>query len=385
MLACEQSPAGSRDACGGVVEDGGLACGCNSEFLRYQIRLSKEIPPHMKMKSWLLDTERAECRRAPPEPQSSNGNSKGAPSSGLAQAGDASTASSSTTSSTPPSSPLFKLPSTLTAEESDPMLFAIDEKHQPLCPTSTTSLLPFAHHGRNTTLPGHLLPLVPLVIDVGAHDGSDALRFAHEGFTVLSFEPSPMKGETIETNIADAQEEVRNRITLMRAAVSHRVGNATFWVAKYGAGGSEQDMLGQPPWATTTQSACPVDVPVTTLDSIVGERQVLFAKIDAQGHDAEVIAGSQKLIRKGLLKLLQFEVSPGLSVGGPAPYMEALSFLAHLGFSCYICGEKAEKQTASSWLAGLSRIKLMVHDGNQGGYGNVVCDRHGTSTSRRGG
>ena len=65
--------------------------------------------------------------------------------------------------------------------------------------------------------------------------------------------------------------------------------------------------------------------------------------------------------------------------------MEALSFLAHLGFSCYICGEKAEKQTASSWLAGLSRIKLMVHDGNQGGYGNVVCDRHGTSTSRRGG
>ena len=175
-----------------------------------------------------------------------------------------------------------------------------------------------------------------------------------------------------------------DRITLRGMGVSDRQGNTTFWIANYGRGGSEQDMIGVPPWATQG-SVCPVSVPMTTLDAAVGDRPVVFAKVDAQGHDAEVVFGARQLLTGGRLNLLQLEVSPGLAADGGHAYLRAIEMLSSLGFTCYTCetSDTPTAEPASKWIQRLSQRILEVPGlgGDQGGYGNLVCKRARGSTT----
>ena len=170
-----------------------------------------------------------------------------------------------------------------------------------------------------------------LVVDVGAYDGSEAVSFAEAGHDVLSFEPTPSKRATIERAIA--RSRAASRISFQTTALSNASGTMAFWVTSSRKGGAQQDSLNKPAWPATR-----IDVPVTMLDQAVGNRTVIFAKIDTQGNDGRVILGARRLLRHGRLPVLLFEVSPRL--GGPSSlqwYTQAVALLERHGHRCFDC------------------------------------------------
>lgn len=173
-----------------------------------------------------------------------------------------------------------------------------------------------------------------LFVDVGAHDGREALDFAAMGHTVLSFEPSPKKVAHIRHRLT--RDRHGGNVSLIHAALSDHVGNATFLV--HGTG-SEQDTLARDPLGRGKEKA--VTVPLTTLDEAVGpQRRVAFLKCDAQGHDAEVLRGAARLVEERRIDVLLFEVSPRLSLAddGVRAYADLVEWLQLDGkYSCYDC------------------------------------------------
>lgn len=180
-----------------------------------------------------------------------------------------------------------------------------------------------------------------LVIDVGAFDGGDAVAYAKAGHEVLSFEPVPSKHAKIEA--AFRASGVGSQITLHKVALSDHMGAANFSVSKpirksesnrvVGGYGSQQDGM-YVPWS---DGVTLVEVPLVTLDSVVGDREVLHAKIDAQGHDAAVIAGARKLISEHRIESFSIEVAPKLTPD-PEAYTRIVRWVTAQGYACYDCG-----------------------------------------------
>jgi len=183
------------------------------------------------------------------------------------------------------------------------------------------------------------------MLDIGAHDGSDALAFAeHSGHRVYSFEPSPSKVARVRESFAASN--LAPLLTLYPMALSNASGTVDFWVKAMLPGqqgalsstqGSQQDMLSKPEGPATR-----VEVESGRLDSVVGPWQsVLHAKVDAQGHDAEVIFGAEALIASHRLRVLAFEVAPGL--GEISAYVKAVMMLSQHHFQCYQCDSHAHQ------------------------------------------
>lgn len=177
-----------------------------------------------------------------------------------------------------------------------------------------------------------------LTIDVGAHDGTDTLMYAGAGHTVLSFEPSPSKVNVLLKRFQDTGL-VGHRIHFYPVALSDQQGSTVFHVFKnterqnFDKGvGSQQDMIDKPP----TQGFSKVHVRTDILDTHIGDREVLWLKIDAQGHDAQVLMGAKKALAKQQIAALSFEVSPKLAKN-PLSYVDALRYLNDCGYRCHDC------------------------------------------------
>jgi FkbM family methyltransferase len=141
-----------------------------------------------------------------------------------------------------------------------------------------------------------LLPtlLVPgaWVIDVGANVGLYTLRMAHlvgPSGRVVAFEPVASTFEILTTNCRVAG--CRN-VSLINAAASDRCavvsitvprsedGSPNFYQAQITPGGGDQTAL------------------TITVDSLGLTGRVALAKIDAEGHDAEVLYGMASLLER---------------------------------------------------------------------------------------
>ena len=168
-----------------------------------------------------------------------------------------------------------------------------------------------------------------LVIDVGAYDGADAVKFASAGHKVISIEATPAKKHAILKRISRSSHA--DRITFLLAAASRQSGNVTF--TTFGKG-SMQDQIRPHGWTANSHE---VQVPAVTLDSVVGPTaHVLYAKIDAQGHDGAVVLGARGLIATQRLQFISLEVSPRLATN-TSEYVEALALLLAHGYACMDC------------------------------------------------
>mmetsp|Transcript_2788 Transcript_2788/g.4707 ORF Transcript_2788/g.4707 Transcript_2788/m.4707 type:complete len:336 (-) Transcript_2788:320-1327(-) len=175
------------------------------------------------------------------------------------------------------------------------------------------------------------------VIDVGAYDGEDAFLYANAGHVVYTFEPVEWKAKNILARIKKAN--MSKQIVFRQLALSNWTGE-TNYVSHSDNGGpsgpsSYTDSLATP-WNTGNQRTSKVRV--DTLDNIFYDEGKVFVlmKIDAQGHDAEVLAGAAKLLQHGRIQIVVFEVSPYLAPE-PQGYLEAVTRLASLGYLCFDC------------------------------------------------
>lgn len=140
-----------------------------------------------------------------------------------------------------------------------------------------------------------------VVIDCGAYIGAwtdEVLKLAQCKVEVHCFEPSPRNYAKLSKRAFPAH------VVLNQCAL----GSSEGYMPLFLHASSDQDSLHQ----SENMVAADINVPVTTLDSYCAERgieRVSFVKIDAEGHDFEVLKGMQRLFQDGQVDIVQFEYS----------------------------------------------------------------------------
>lgn len=149
------------------------------------------------------------------------------------------------------------------------------------------------------------LPDTANTVDIGANFGLFGVHAGHvaQKGKVVALEPLPSAFELLEKNIA--QNGLNDRVEAVNAAVSQRGGKAKFFVATDGAFSGLRDTGRSPVLDTVTVAKVALDrcEPVKALDRID------FLKIDTEGHENQVLAGSRKTLERARTALVMLEYS----------------------------------------------------------------------------
>jgi FkbM family methyltransferase len=186
-----------------------------------------------------------------------------------------------------------------------------------------------AGHGAtiNTNLISLLLALVPaggVLLDIGANIGSISLPLAVSGRHVLSVEADSVNARLL--GMSALASGVAGRIRVVSAAVSDRVGEATFM--PHGCHGQlvDGDVVG----ATR--------VPLTTVDSLIDAEQlqrVDLVKIDVEGADLDVVRGMTSLAARDDAPHVLVECCPFTLAAYRHTVSELVSQLEEYGYVVY--------------------------------------------------
>lgn len=183
-----------------------------------------------------------------------------------------------------------------------------------------------------------------LVIDVGAYDGSDVtIPALVRGFKVLTYEPVQSKADAIDIGISLANVSVTcdhdiTRFRQLRAgeawfcagvAASNVTGTGIMYLSD---GYGDSLASGAAKNHQSIKHTQPIDL--QRIDSIVDE-DVLLLKVDAQGHEIEVLKGAIGVFQYHRVYFVQLEFYPkGLIASGHRP-VELLTFMESLHYTCY--------------------------------------------------
>lgn len=130
----------------------------------------------------------------------------------------------------------------------------------------------------------HLVPRGGVIVDVGSNIGYYLVLFEKLAGTsgrIIAIEPSPENLSELRRNIAE--NGFRN-IELLEVAVGASSGTAGF---RPGINGGIGDA-----------SSSSYQVAVQTLDEIIGARRIDVLKIDVEGYEGRVLAGSLDVLRR---------------------------------------------------------------------------------------
>lgn len=140
-----------------------------------------------------------------------------------------------------------------------------------------------------------------VLLDVGANRGDWTAKALDLGIGVPalhvhSFEPSATSRAGLERRFSGT-----HAVTIHPQAMSARAGEAPFYSAWAGARTSS---LAPDPTASVER------VSMTTVDDFVLRRglgPIALLKIDAEGHDCQVLRGAEQTLREGRVEVVQFE------------------------------------------------------------------------------
>jgi 2-O-methyltransferase len=179
---------------------------------------------------------------------------------------------------------------------------------------------------------GEFLPQNPVVIDCGAHDGSDSLELAQMlRAKVFSFEPVP----AVFNRLKERTKSNRS-IECFQLALGDKNGSVSFYVSAGASDGSSsilppKDHLLDHPAVSFPET---IEVSCKTLDSWAEENKV--AKIDMlwldmQGFELPMLKASPDMLSK--VKAIHTEVSMKETYSGVAVYHELRTWLESQGFA----------------------------------------------------
>jgi FkbM family methyltransferase len=141
------------------------------------------------------------------------------------------------------------------------------------------------------------------VADVGSNAGLYAIVAAGKlGTTgsVIAFEPNPYNVRWLRRNIEAGGHE---NVEIMQTAIGDSIGTARLWIARLSG---EHTLLG-----SSIEEDGSIEVPVTTIDSIVAEVGDLdVMKIDVEGAEMMVLEGARESLREHRCKKILCEVHP---------------------------------------------------------------------------
>jgi FkbM family methyltransferase len=164
-----------------------------------------------------------------------------------------------------------------------------------------------------------------IVLDIGANTGFYTLLActANPNARVIAFEPVPRVYEKLMEHIRINHFD--GRCEAHRMAVSNFVGTAQMHVP-----------FGDLPTSASLNtdgfrgfSGILVEVPVTTVDAVMGDQPVDLAKIDVEGFEPQVLEGMRMTLRR-FRPALFIECLPD------GPYREVEEILKNLGYQIYL-------------------------------------------------
>jgi FkbM family methyltransferase len=128
---------------------------------------------------------------------------------------------------------------------------------------------------------------LPQIIDVGANAGvfTHLVLNINPSARITAVEPQPELARLIE----DYARRCGRNIQCKAVACSDHDGQATLFLANAGDVRASLD----PTFAAHKQE---IKVPVTTVDAIAPEGEIFLLKIDAEGHDIEVLKGATAVL-----------------------------------------------------------------------------------------
>ena len=174
---------------------------------------------------------------------------------------------------------------------------------------------------------------IDMILDVGANTGQtyDSFRWAGFDGPICSFEPNPEIFQQL-------QNQKGYRWQRLPYALSSQSGQAKFHLTN-----SHNSNSLQSPLVTNLKVVGEITVQTRRLDELWQEQKFsarrVFLKIDAEGHDMEVIKGATGVLDR--VQLIMTETGALPRYQGEPSFSEMVSFLDGLGFG--IC--RAEKNS----------------------------------------
>lgn len=160
------------------------------------------------------------------------------------------------------------------------------------------------------------------LIEVGAFDGSDSLRYHNNGYIVYTFEPK----KDLYINLLNKTKDLTN-YTVIPKAVSLSNGTTTFNICKEGGASSilpfrpDSELVNS--WSPSRTdihfSGISYDVETTRLDTFIEEynlkdRIIDFIHIDAQGVDLDCLKSLGKYIANVLAGVVETVIDKNKSI-----------------------------------------------------------------------
>ena len=131
-------------------------------------------------------------------------------------------------------------------------------------------------------------------IDCGANLGGYSLYAANKlrsNSSVISLEPNPEVFPRLTANIR--LNGFGKYVEAHAVALSDQEGTAKLWIPSY-----THTIASLAPDKVKDPDATYVEVPLKTLDSILGERKMEGMKIDAEGHELAILKGSEQTLQR---------------------------------------------------------------------------------------
>jgi len=148
-----------------------------------------------------------------------------------------------------------------------------------------------------------ILPLLrpgDLVVDVGANFGFWSVLAAQRGCRVIAVEPVARTRALLERNVE--RNGLAAQVQIVAQALSDAPGSLTIAVPDGESGQASS-------YPDTESSLERETVATTTLDALLGDRQIRFLKIDVEGHEWAVLHGASGLLANGLIDHVLVEIS----------------------------------------------------------------------------
>lgn len=165
-----------------------------------------------------------------------------------------------------------------------------------------------------TDLPAILGVRDAVVFDVGAHEGAYAQRVvaALPDVRVLAFEPHPLTFESLSANAS-------SNVSCFNNGLGSAPGELTLYDYAASDGSEHASLYKEVIEDIHGAKSCRHMVPMRTVDDVVAEHgieRIALLKIDAEGHELEILRGASVTIEQGRVDLVHFEFNSMNAVSG---------------------------------------------------------------------
>ncbi|HEX4008899.1 MAG TPA: FkbM family methyltransferase [Solirubrobacteraceae bacterium] len=141
-----------------------------------------------------------------------------------------------------------------------------------------------------------------VILEVGANIGTTTLMLARHA-DVIAFEPVPGNLEILRCNVVANQ--IDDRVTVRGVAVSDVAGFVTMELSGANSG-DHRVRLTDRNGSLEEADRDTIRVPTIRLDDDIGDQPVALVWIDAQGHEAQILAGASRLLASGTPIVIEY-------------------------------------------------------------------------------